>query len=429
MKNRTRVLGLLLSLALLTGLLSGCGQETDPIQDAFGFPGDTVMLTVDGNDVTASDVMYWMAYNADYISQYYQVMGQEIDWSATLGGSQPVGDYVKEQARQTAILYSTVTAHTAAAGYSFDPDDADYKVQFEEAKENMGGQEEFQRFLKEMCLTEDSFHAVNSVAVVYQHMQEGICRKGGEYEPTQEELKQYVSDNDLLAARHILLMTVDAQTQEPLSQEQIAEKKTKAEELLAQLQGIEDTKQRSDKFNELMKANSEDTGLSSNPNGYLFGAGDMVAEFEEATRGLEVGQVSGIVESSYGYHIILRDDPVQSGELLNSWAETKMQELSNEWVTSAVVEEKEAFTNLDVADFYEKLTAYRDTLQPETEEDTNGEDATTNGEDPAAGEDANTGEDANNGDAANNGGAADTGDSGDTADTNETPAAQPDGGE
>lgn len=368
MKNiRNRALALVLALVLLTGLLSGCGQEEDPIQEAFGFPGDTVMLTVDGNDVTASDLMYWMAYNADYIAQYYQTIGQEIDWSATLGGSQPVGEYVKEQSRQTAILYSTVTAHTAAAGYSFDPDDADYKVQFEEAKENMGGQEEFQRFLKEMCLTEDSFHAVNSVALVYQHMQEGICRKGGEYEPSQEELKQYVADKDLLSARHILLMTKDPQTNEALSQEQAAEKKTKAEGFVSQLQAIEDPKQRSDKFNELMKANSEDSGLASYPNGYLFGAGEMVAEFEEATRGLEIGQVSGIVESNYGYHIILRDDPTQSEELLNSWAETKMQDLSNEWVTEAVVEDKEAFTNLDVADFYAKLTAYRDSLQAEDE--------------------------------------------------------------
>ncbi len=385
MKNiRNRALALVLALVLLTGLLSGCGQEEDPIQEAFGFPGDTVMLTVDGNDVTASDLMYWMAYNADYIAQYYQTIGQEIDWSATLGGSQPVGEYVKEQSRQTAILYSTVTAHTAAAGYSFDPDDADYKVQFEEAKENMGGQEEFQRFLKEMCLTEDSFHAVNSVALVYQHMQEGICRKGGEYEPSQEELKQYVADKDLLSARHILLMTKDPQTNEALSQEQAAEKKTKAEGFVSQLQAIEDPKQRSDKFNELMKANSEDSGLASYPNGYLFGAGEMVAEFEEATRGLEIGQVSGIVESNYGYHIILRDDPTQSEELLNSWAETKMQDLSNEWATQAVVEDKEAFTNLDVADFYAKLTAYRDSLQAEDEgqEDTNsGEDANSGKED------------------------------------------------
>lgn len=393
MKIIRKALGLVLSLVLLTGLLAGCGQETDPIQEAFGFPGDTVMLTVDGNDVTASDLMYWMAYNADYIAQYYQLMGQEIDWTATLGGSQPVGDYVKEQSRQTAILYSTVTAHTAAAGYSFDPDDADYKLQFEEAKENMGGQEEFQRFLKEMCLTEESFHGVNSVAVVYQHMQEGMCRKGGEYEPTQEELSQYAGDNDLLAARHILLMTVDAETREPLSQEEIDAKKAKAEEFVTQLQGIADDKQRSDTFNDLMKANSEDTGLASYPNGYLFSSGDMVEAFEEATRGLEIGQVSGVVESTYGYHIIIRDDPTQSDELLNSWAEAKMQELSNEWVTSAVVEDKEAFTNLDVADFYAKLTAYRDSLQQETED----QDGDASGEDAAADENAAGGEDAGNG--------------------------------
>jgi len=60
-------------------------------------------------------------------------------------------------------------------------------------------------------------------------------------------------------------------------------------------------------FREMMFEHSEDPGgLLSFPDGYLFREGDMVSEFFEATTGLEIGEISGIVETMYGYHIILR---------------------------------------------------------------------------------------------------------------------------
>ena len=37
-----------------------------------------------------------------------------------------------------------------------------------------------------------------------------------------------------------------------------------------------------------------------------FGRGQMVPEFEEAAFGMNVGDVSGIIETQFGYHIIKR---------------------------------------------------------------------------------------------------------------------------
>ena len=50
----------------------------------------------------------------------------------------------------------------------------------------------------------------------------------------------------------------------------------------------------------------EDPGIKSNPDGYIFGEGEMVKEFEDSVKSLEFGAVSGLVETSYGYHIIKR---------------------------------------------------------------------------------------------------------------------------
>ena len=60
-------------------------------------------------------------------------------------------------------------------------------------------------------------------------------------------------------------------------------------------------------FRDMMFEHSEDMGgLLSFPDGYLFREGDMVLEFYEVTKGLNIGEISGIVETMYGYHIILK---------------------------------------------------------------------------------------------------------------------------
>ena len=43
--------------------------------------------------------------------------------------------------------------------------------------------------------------------------------------------------------------------------------------------------------------------------GYTFPSGAMVPEFEEGTRALEIGEISGLVQSQFGFHIIQRIEP------------------------------------------------------------------------------------------------------------------------
>jgi len=90
-------------------------------------------------------------------------------------------------------------------------------------------------------------------------------------------------------ARHILLKS-DASND--------AAVKTKAEALLKQLQGGAD-------FGKLAKEKSEDTGSATN-NGELgwIVKGQTVKPFEDSAFSLKPGQMSGLVKTEYGYHII-----------------------------------------------------------------------------------------------------------------------------
>ena len=372
-----RALGAALSLTLAAGVLTGCSgpMAADPIKDMMGadsgITSDTVMLKVNGSEVTAGDLFFWMSQSANQVASYSQALGggEEVDWTADAGDGQTMADYVKQNAKEQAVLYNVVAAKAMENGYEFtDEDKAAYEEELAQAKEDLGGEEAYQNWLKTSCITEEGMEKLSSVGVLFNHMLEGMFQDGSENAPTQEDLQTYAADNDLLCAKHILLMTQDASTGEPMSEEDAAAKQAAAQGLLDQLKAIQDPAELESTFDTLMNENSEDTGLATNPDGYTFTAGQMVPEFEEATRALEFGQVSPeLVKSDYGYHIILRLDPSQSESLRSQWATEKLNEMVDQWVEEAEVEETEAFTNLDVGDFYTKLTAWQDSLNAEEE--------------------------------------------------------------
>ena len=438
-----RGLGAALALVLVTGLLSGCGSDYDPVQDIMGYKGSTVMFTVNGQDVTAEQYLFWLAQQAD--TTYYTYASMQSDdsetslWDTKLdeNSDETVGDQVKQAAQRWASMYSVVEAKGKEEGYSYtDEDKTSYEEDLATAKEQLGGEDAYAKYLKSMCISNKGFEHLSSVSFIHKHMVDGMFQDGKENAPTAEDLTQYAEDNDLLVAKHILLLTKDMTTGEDLSDAEKAEKKAKADELLKELQAITDPTELETKFDELMKTNSEDTGLQDNPDGYVFSAGDMVEAFESATRALEPGQISGIVESDYGYHIILRLDPTTSKVFREEYATAKLGEMEQQWVEEADIQTTETYDNLSVADFYEKLTAYRDTLNTDAEQteeenqqvqqDTGDEDTTNGTEDAGNGTDANTTSDADTSPdtSADSSDAADTGDSSAANQTTGADAAQ-----
>ncbi|OCA86996.1 foldase [Bacillus sp. FJAT-27986] len=148
--------------------------------------------------------------------------------------------------------------------------------------ESYGGEDALKSALEASSLTLDDLKEDIAVNIkIEKLMQEDI-------EITEDEVKAYYEENkanydqsEQVEVSHILVEDED-----------------KAKELLKKIKDGED-------FAELAKENSTDTASAENGGelGYI-SEGEMVEEFEKAAFALEVDEVSDVVKSEYGYHII-----------------------------------------------------------------------------------------------------------------------------
>lgn len=128
--------------------------------------------------------------------------------------------------------------------------------------------------------------------------------------------------------------------------------KAKAEQLLQQ------AKKDTAKFAELAKQNSQDTGSAANGGDLgFFGRGMMVKPFEDAVFALHAGEISGLVKSDFGYHII-KLFAIKSPRVLPF-------DEAREGIVSKLRQQKAADMYAELADkFSNTVYEQSDTLQP-----------------------------------------------------------------
>jgi peptidyl-prolyl cis-trans isomerase D len=130
-----------------------------------------------------------------------------------------------------------------------------------------------------------------------------------EVQVTQDDLRAYYDQHrdeyrtpDQVKVSHILIKTPLPGPDGKVDEKGVAEAQHRAEDLLKQLKG-------GAKLEDLAKKYSEDPG-SAKQGGSLgwIGKGQTVPEFEKTAFSLPKGQISDLVKSSYGFHIIRVED-------------------------------------------------------------------------------------------------------------------------
>jgi len=355
-----RSIAIILMLALCVGgffalpALKQEKPEVDVAMEVLGVPGDTTIATVNGTPISVREYGFWIAFTADTLSYYSG--GEELDWAMEEDGF-TLREAIENESKMSAKLYTLVESKVKELNLTLSPEaEAECNALIEDTTQQLGGEEGLQEWLAYNGLSYDEFVRQSTVPFYYDLLAEELA----DHSPaTTAEVEQYITDNDLLRAKHILFMTVDDTNGQPLEETVIAEKKAKAEETLAALQASTDLEA---DFDKLMQERSEDEGLKTEPDGYIFTANDMVPEFEAATRELEYGAMSGIVETSYGYHIILRLDPAGekvAAAAVNQRVVEETNQMVVDWMEEYELETTELFERFDPEAYYNALCASR----------------------------------------------------------------------
>ena len=340
--------------------------------------GAETVLTVNGDAVAADEYSGYMLYNMQYYASMYAQMGLTDLWSnkdmaKSLGASMP------EAAEQQAIYARVVMQKFNELGLKLS-----YNEQKEMASVRRNSianttKDAYLNQIAQFGFSDQTYQNFMYISQCYQALNDYYFGENGVNTPSDEDIQKYYEDN-YITAKHILITTVDPASGETKRTDEEAKKE--AQSILDRINAGED-------FDTLMNQYSEDTGLSNNPNGYTFTEGQMLTEFHDGAKALAEDEVSELVKSSYGYHIIKRVklDDSQFDNFKSdivSAISGSMDELLKQWIDEAQVETTDLYSSITYENVYDYLPQDVQTLITRPGEESEQSDAQQSDADQSA---------------------------------------------
>ncbi len=294
---------LLLALMLVSTILIGCAEgmpsaDTPTAEaSATSAAGTTEALAavVNGQSITMENYQKQIAQVEAFFEQ------EGLDLQSEEGRERLA--QARRQVLEQMIDQELIRQAAAEMDISISGEELESKIQ--EIIEQSGGQEQFQQSLQGTGTSYEDFRQM----LLDQLLSEAVFSAVTASIPSVAEQ---------VHARHILLST-----------------RERAEEVLARFQGGED-------FAFLAREYSED--VSSRERGGdmgFFPQGMMPLEIEEAAFSLEVGEISGIIESQFGFHIVQvleREEREMAPEIFENLRQQTFMQWLQERRESATIE-------------------------------------------------------------------------------------------
>ncbi len=275
-----RAAAVILAALVLTAMVSGCGDGGDigtKVVLTTGFDKDEIFRI----ETSSCSLPELMVYLTTIQNRYESVYGREI-WETKADGVT-----LEENVKNIALaqIAQIKTMNLMAERYEVDLDDEE-KAKAENAA---------QVYYESLGEREIELMGVSQKTIRLLYME--LARAEKMYQYTIKDINPEISDDEArtITVQHILIKTyaLDGTGRKiEYTQEARKEAYERAREALAAAKEDED-------FDALIRRYSEDDKAT-----YSFGKGEMDEAFETAAFNLGTGEISDIVETEFGYHII-----------------------------------------------------------------------------------------------------------------------------
>lgn len=284
--------------ALLATLVAGCGPKAEKVVLKEGTPAyvlaKSFAVTVPALDPEKATVIVeaksFTVTAGEVIQALWDTMGTRTDRFKAFDAGQ-----LKQLLEGAATQHGErkiLLAAAAAAGAAVP--DGELEKALEAQYGRAGSEQTFLDALKGADISIDHVKKSIGESLLINAYLEGVVKSGAKVpeEDLRRAYEQEKAGDRTASVRHILVLT------QGKSDVEKAEARKTIEGLLVRARAGED-------FAELAKLYTEDPGSKENGGLYEdFGRGQMVKPFEDAAFSLPVGQISDVVETTYGYHII-----------------------------------------------------------------------------------------------------------------------------
>lgn len=338
-----------LALTVLTGCgapASGKREAPAPAglyEQASGIAPDAVLLTVAGREVPAWRYLYWLTYSCDYLREAMDAEGLELDWSREREDGRTTAQYVKDQARDTAVLYAVVEAF--AEEYDCGLADGDVlEREWQTLCAKYGGEERCLGELAWMGLTRAEADAFTADYCRYGRLQELARTPESALAPTEAELAAFAKEHGYITAE---ILTVSTQNADEAA---LAERRERVEQIRKKLSESADPADSLSGLAEIFGGTAETVT-------FIPGDGRVDEAAGQAAEALAEGTWSEAVEVPGGLAVVLRR-PLDAAALTADWLDGCLQQAA----AGAEITAGRDYDAIDPAEFYEKLTAARDSL-------------------------------------------------------------------
>ncbi|MBE6082225.1 peptidylprolyl isomerase [Acidilutibacter cellobiosedens] len=292
---KRRILIIFLAVIMILASFAGCEKLNK-----------NSVATVDGDNISKEEFnKNFNMYKKAYESQY----GSDI-MSTVVSGDKTFEEVLKEKTLDLLISEKLIVGRANEKKIAVS--EKDITDQINSYKEELGGEEKYTQFLKDNDMTEEYFKDNIKKELLIQKYKDDYINN---LKISNEDAKKYFEENKdsfiKIRASHILLKTED------------------------EAKKVEERLKKGEKFNDLAYELSIDK-VSAAKGGDLgyFTKGQMVEEFDNAAFALKVGEVSGIVKTDYGFHIIKVDDKVDQYDKLKEDVIASLKEKKyNEYLT------------------------------------------------------------------------------------------------